>query len=265
MGLYVYCPRKSTGAFELARALDAKRLRKFDGLSFWDKTTRFDPEEGSTIVCWGTALPPIDGLRVLNSMEIQLDKYQQWVKLSRVVLSPRMSKPDSYRGERYYRESGYVPRSSYHTGGLDLLGMGKTVRADYYTFKENFTNEYRIHSFNGRSIRAGQKVPREGFTPVSEADWKPNSNLLHPWVRSYDGGWKISYNEFSSTPLMREIAHKAVKTLGLTFGAVDLAQRPNGDLVVLEVNTAPGIEGNTLNVYARAVKRWVERTDPEGV
>lgn len=263
MGIYVYCPRRSTGAFELAAALGAVRLKRFDGMDFWTKKDRFSPEEGSAIVCWGTSLPALDGLRVLNSMDMPLDKFQQWELLVRSrIPSPRMTKPDGYHSVEAFRNSGYVARSNSHTGGLDLLTT--LTKPDYYSLKETFTREFRIHSFAGRSIRAGNKIPREGFTTCSEENWKINSNLLHPWVRSYDGGWKISYEGFASTPAMRELAHKAVKALGLTFGAVDIAQRPDGTLVVLECNTAPGIEGNSLGTYVRAIQRWEKKDEVEG-
>lgn len=260
--VYVYCPRRSTSAFDLAEALGAERLRRFDGLDFWNKGKRFSPAEDSVIVCWGTSLPELDGIRVLNNMEAPLNKYQEWEKLVLArIPSPKMTKSDGFHGVAAYKRSGYVGRTFNHTGGLDILE--KTEAPDYFTFKEIFTQEYRIHSFNGKSIRAGKKIPREGFTPVeTEADWKPG--LLHPWVRSYDGGWKISYETFASTADMRMLAHKAVKALGLTFGAVDMAQRPDGSLVVLEVNTAPGIEGNTLNTYVRAISKWVKQDETEG-
>lgn len=140
----------------------------------------------------------------------------------------------------------WVPRRFNHTGGLDLLNLAQTGQnPDFWAKKETFVNEYRIHSFNGRSIRAGQKVPREGMTP-------------HAWVRSFDGGWRISYDGFESTRIMRDLSAAAVTALGLQFGAVDLAMKADGTYVVLEVNRAPGLEGGTVLSYAQAIRTMLD-------
>jgi len=147
----------------------------------------------------------------------------------------------------------WLARRNNHVGGNDLLTP--TQQADYYSKKEPFVNEYRVHSFFGKSLRAGRKIHR---TPQSET---PFNGTPHPWVRSWDGGWQISYaDEFAEgnrKQAIRDIAHAAVRALGLNFGAVDIGQLANGTLVVLEVNRAPGVEGGTTEAYARAVRRWV--------
>lgn len=71
----------------------------------------------------------------------------------------------------------------------------------------------------------------------------------HPWVRSHRLGWKLSYIGGISD-LGKQIARNAVRALHLDFGAVDIGIRNNGDPFVLEVNTCPGLEGGTLDMYA---------------
>lgn len=136
----------------------------------------------------------------------------------------------------------WVARLRNHVGGNDLLNPPNTP--EYYAKKETFTNEYRIHSFRGHSIRAGKKAPREGVQQ-------------HAWVRSWDGGWRILYDGVSAKQAQRNIAHEAVKALGLDFGAVDIGERADGTLVVLEVNRAPGIEGGTVEKYSEAIQKWI--------
>ncbi len=256
--MYVYCPRKSTGALELVKALGARRLRDFDGKTFWDKKRKFRLSEGDVVVCWGAQIPEIEGVRILNCLENPINKLKEIQLLSDHGV-PTVGVSLSDRSNPKYGVK-MVPRSIYHTGGTDLLGLGGR-RTDYWVTKENFESEYRVHSFNQRSIRAGIKVVRDGFTQVQEGQWKPNANLAHPWVRSFDGGWRIKYDGFSSGAVngLRNVAHQAVKALGLTFGAVDIGRRASdGTLVVLEVNTAPGVEGGTLEAYKKAITKWVE-------
>jgi glutathione synthase/RimK-type ligase-like ATP-grasp enzyme len=133
-------------------------------------------------------------------------------------------------------------------GGNDLLRfeeaqrMGYSINIDYWVKREHLTEEYRVHVFDGASIRAGVKIPRAGVSP-------------HEWIRSWDGGWMISYEGVSNAH--RNLAKKAVESLGLIFGAVDIGRKADGSLIVLEVNRAPGLEGNTINAYANAIVRYL--------
>jgi hypothetical protein len=141
----------------------------------------------------------------------------------------------------------WLPRANSHVGGNDLL-RANLISPDFWVKKEDLTDEFRIHSFQGRSIRAGQKVQRT----------RPDGTPAHPWIRSFDAGWVLQYDGFSSTEGARALAAKAVESLGLQFGAVDLAQRRDGTLIVLEVNRAPGIEGGTIQAYVKAIQRLLE-------
>lgn len=150
------------------------------------------------------------------------------------------------------RDTGeWVGRMFSHVGGDDLLAPPATP--DYFSRKLTFTQEYRVHSFDGRSIRAGRKVLRDGYSTTPGAGLLPASS----WIRSLDGGWRINYDGFESTRVMRELAASAVNALGLNFGAVDLGQLANGTFVVLEVNRAPGLEGGSVESYGAAVNRYI--------
>lgn len=147
----------------------------------------------------------------------------------------------------------WVGRDFNHTGGTDLLNP--PANPDYWVKRVQLVKEYRIHSFGGRSIRAGVKTLRDGFRlPDSPAN--RNGANASPWVRSYDGGWKIDYNDFKSKAAMRELAASAVKALGLDFGAVDIGEKADRSLIVLEVNRAPGLEGGTVNAYSGAIEQF---------
>lgn len=136
----------------------------------------------------------------------------------------------------------WLARVKDHVGGADLLNPPPA--AEYWVKKENIVEEIRVHSFLGKSIRAGIKKPRPGAQQ-------------HAWIRSYDGGWSIIYDGFESKKAQRELAHSAVKALGLDFGAVDLGKTAEGRWIVLEVNRAPGLEGGSVTTYATAIKAWM--------
>ena len=136
----------------------------------------------------------------------------------------------------------WLPRLNNHVGGNDLLN--RPARADFFAKKIELVREFRIHSFLGRSIRAGQKVEREGMT-------------VHPWIRSFDAGWKILYDGVTARQNHRELAHNACRALNLEFGAVDIGEKADGSLVVLECNRAPGLADGTVQRYAGAIQRWI--------
>ena len=140
----------------------------------------------------------------------------------------------------------WLARMNDHVGGNDLLQV--PTQPDYYSKKETFVKEFRIHSLAGKSIRAGVKAPR---TDAAFAGQTP-----HEWIRSWDGGWRIRYDGVSSKQKHRDLAHAAVAALGLQFGAVDIGERADGTLVVLECNRAPGLAEGTAAIYAQAIRNW---------
>lgn len=146
----------------------------------------------------------------------------------------------------------WLPRLSNHIGGNDLLNPPAVP--DFFVKRENLLTEYRIHSFKGRSIRAGVKAPRDRYA-VNTAD--ATMPVAHPWIRSWDGGWRIRYDGVSSKQRHRELAHAATEALGLDFGAVDIGERLDGSLIVLEVNRAPGIVDGTIDCYMKAIQEWI--------
>lgn len=296
MSIYVYRTRPSTGARQLAEALDGKRIRQKENM---ERLAR----PGDTVVCWGEAFTK-PGVTVLNGgafrsklsdIEVLTAAGVRTVQAlrNRPTISeaaredpvsaaysaflqtvndwPTDTPPNLLRGpvtaesiralrdalghfERATMIAPPVPvttpdplwvgRSNNHVGGLDLLTPPATP--DYYVKRENITEEYRLHVFDGKSIRAGKKAPRTGV---------PNPSN---WIRSFDGGWKIVYDRYESTTAQRNLAASAVRALGLTFGAVDLGLLADGNLITLEVNRAPGLEGGTIEAYARAIERWEE-------
>lgn len=141
----------------------------------------------------------------------------------------------------------WLGRRFHHVGGKDLLGLNRQP-PQYFALKEDIVEEFRIHSFKGKSIRAGKKVIREDVP----------ANRRHAWIRSWDGGWRMAYEGVRGNPELRNLAHAAVTALGLDFGAVDIGKRRNGTFFVLEVNRAPGIEAGTVTKYKEAIQEWMQ-------
>ncbi len=232
MPTLVYRRRGSTGAASLADALGGERFR---GLKI---PIEKKAKDGDIIICWGeTFIPANARVRVLNGAPIQ-SKFSDAVTLNKKGI------PSIEVAQGNPHQEGWIPRNLFHSGGTDLLRPG-TERIGYWVKKEELGLEVRIHSFLGKSIRAGVKVPREGVQP-------------HPWIRTWEGGWRLSYDGRTARERHRSLAHQALTALGLDFGAVDIGEKADGTCVVLEVNRAPGLEGRTIDAYATAISGWIE-------
>lgn len=101
--------------------------------------------------------------------------------------------------------------------------------------------EYRVHVVNGEVIDVRRKVARDSD---SIKNWK---------VRSHGNGFIFQKGNISPHPQVLEQALKAIEKSGLTFGAVDVIWNEfRGKAYVLEINTAPGLEGSTVDEYVKA-------------
>lgn len=81
------------------------------------------------------------------------------------------------------------------------------------------------------------------------------------FIRTHANGWIFS-REAEVLPGTTELAKRAMHAIGLHFGAVDILAKPMGgaggtawDCRVGEVNTAPGLEGQTLEFFKSGLFR----------
>ncbi|MGL5016399.1 MAG: ATP-grasp domain-containing protein, partial [Bacteroidales bacterium] len=100
--------------------------------------------------------------------------------------------------------------------------------------------EFRIHVMNGTVTYVQQKKRADG------AQERPEYSNV---VRNYHTGWIYASSDVRPNDAALRAAVDAVAALGLDFGAVDVITRRD-DAWVLEVNTAPGLQGTNLSTYA---------------
>jgi hypothetical protein len=131
-----------------------------------------------------------------------------------------------------------------HSGdGIIIVEKGDQVPvAPLYTkyiFKEK---EFRVHVVAGAVVDTQRKIRDPEREPT---DWK---------VRSYDNGFIYVRNGIPGDVLRDTLACSATEALELDFGAVDIIQDKKDNYYVLEINTAPGLEGQTVERYAEAFR-----------
>lgn len=117
-----------------------------------------------------------------------------------------------------------------------MRGTRKKKAATHFMEYVESDREYRVHVFQGKSIRISEKVFNED---KSYTTGKPGSIKL---------------------ARVRDAAKLAVQSVGLDFGAVDVLARgeDNAEVWVLEVNSAPGLGGSMPRLYGETFRKWKE-------
>jgi len=134
-------------------------------------------------------------------------------------------------------------RSSEGKGIVVAETAEQLVNAPLYTKYVPKKEEYRVHVLDGEVIDVQMKRKRRGFEDERNTRIR---NLANGYVFCRDG-----INEPTE---LRSLAIKATRSLGYKLGAVDIAYNVKKDnLVVLEVNANPGMQGTTLENYSDCI------------
>lgn len=132
--------------------------------------------------------------------------------------------------------------------GEDDLSM---PHAPLYTRGFNKTHEYRVHVAFGEVIDYSKKKKRNEL----DAD---------PYIKNSANGWVFCREGVPLPDKVKSACIRAVSALGLDFAALDVLYKERDDEArILELNTAPGIEGTTLTRYSEAFKNYINRYYPE--
>lgn len=112
--------------------------------------------------------------------------------------------------------------------------------APLYTKYVPKKEEYRVHVFRGNVIFVQRKA-RKKEVPDENVNWK---------VRNLNGGFIFTNGGVAVPDGCNQLCISAVRSLALDFGAVDVIyNEKQNKYYVLEVNTAPGLTGKTLEAY----------------
>ena len=136
-----------------------------------------------------------------------------------------------------------------HIYGNDQFDRGVDMpRCQLYTRYVKKAAEFRIHFMGGVVFDAQRKIK----DPDREVrDWK---------VRSHDNGFIFVRENVNIPEDVLVQATACFERSGLDFGAVDVIwNEREGQAYVLEINTAPGLTGTTLENYSRAFRNILQQ------
>lgn len=240
----------SQGAKNLAGGLDAKRIR--------DKNSKFKGRLNKQVINWGASEAPPEVMKctvinnptdVVNAAN-KLVAFQMMRQAGGINIPPFTESRDEAIG---WTNNGHVAvcRTKLRGHSGDGIVIAETpdevVEAPLYTQYIKKAEEYRIHVVNGEVIDRQRKARRLAEENVN---WR---------VRNHANGFVFQRNDIVIPDGVEEQAIRTVAALGLDFGAVDLIYNAKqGKAYVLEVNTAPGLEGSTVEGYVRAFQKMEE-------
>lgn len=230
----------------LAEALGSKRIKH--------NRSNYRHRRGDLVINWGSGeLPPnINKDRVLNTpaaINLVADKLQFFRRFKDTGLTPQYweNVNDAMAWLKQGRNRIVVARTVLrgHSGaGIQLVRDGDTPpAARLYTAYTPKTDEYRVHFFGGRSIFVQRKA-RARDVPDDKVNWR---------IRNHANGFIFAHQNLEVPAAVTRIAEQAIHRLPLFFGAIDIIYSDKTDTaLVLEVNSAPGLEGTTLEKYKEA-------------
>lgn len=112
-----------------------------------------------------------------------------------------------------------------------------------YTKYKKKKREFRVHIYKDTVVSVTEKRRRAGF--AGERDTR---------IRNLANGYVFCQTVADEPTGLRALALAASKVSPSDFKGVDLAYNErNNDLFVIEVNSAPGIQGSNINAYVNAI------------
>jgi glutathione synthase/RimK-type ligase-like ATP-grasp enzyme len=171
------------------------------------------------------------GIKVCD-FTTDIEQAKEWIENDRWVLCRTLLRSNSGKGIVIAKE------------------LEQLVTAPLYTKYIRKSKEYRVHVFKGEVIDFVEKKKRSGYNEDTPG--------FNKYIRSYEQGWVMVKDGVTLPDSIKEQSISAVNALGLDFGAVDVVVSSyDNTSYVLEINTAPGLQGRTVVSYKRAIERWL--------
>lgn len=253
MFIFTHNPN-SQGAKELKDGLGIRRIK--------NEGSAFRGGKDKLVINWGSAnlTDEVNRSKVLNSekaVAIASDKLRTFDVLSKKKVSIPDWTTDAKVAMQWVADGATVVARTVLRGssGAGIVLMDKDdiksfTKAPLYTKYVPKKEEFRIHVMRGKVISEQKKALRNGWI---EEHGPPNYK-----VRNLDNGFVYVRNNINIPDSARKEAIAAVDAVGLDFGAVDVIYNQKQDRsYVLEINTAPGLEGQTVDDYVKGFKQYV--------
>lgn len=245
----------SEGAKELASAMKVKRIKH--------ENSKYKGSKKKIVINWGSSQLPdeVSKSKVINSPEA-VAKCTNKLRFFEALAGKGVSIPDwtnDYdQAVKWVADGKMVCARTVLSGhsatGLVLMHKDdpKTfVKAQLYTKYVPKKDEYRVHVINKRVVDVQRKALRNGFLEEHGAD---NVNYK---IRNLANGFVYVRQGVNAPKQVLDQALNAMNIIGLDFGAVDVIYNDKqGTAYVLEINSAPGLEGTSIDNYVKGLSEF---------
>jgi glutathione synthase/RimK-type ligase-like ATP-grasp enzyme len=223
-------------------------------------TGLYRPRTSDVIINWGNSTIPnwftspnlIGVLNRPNNVARATNKLDTFNSLSMVGVSTPLFTRDMNLARTWIEDGDTVmcrTRLNAHSGeGIVIANsLDSLVPAPLYTRYKKKRSEYRVHVFMGRVIDIQEK------RRLVNVDFDTQAAL----VRSHANGWVFCRDNINPPEFLETQAILSMNALGLDFGAVDIIyNQREATCYTLEINTAVGLEGRTLEIYKDAILNY---------
>ena len=235
----------SVSAKRLARALGILRVQ-----------SSYNAKRSDVIINWGSSMPPhfrwmeqdLNKPHAIGLASNKLNTFLEFRNTGFIHVPDWTTNPQEAQHLLNLGTKVYCRKllSSHSGNGIVVCNDGdKLAIAPLYTFHTKHKDEYRVHIFKGKVLDVQKKKRKLGFNGSSSG------------IRNHSSGWIYARSDVAIPDMLCPIAIQAVNLLGLDFGAVDIGHKVNDNkFFVFEVNTAPGLEGSTLDKYTKAIYNY---------
>ena len=233
--------RVSNSAKALAEFLDIKRLKL--------RNSAFRPRSTDYIVNWGvvTPLPRATYINPLSAVATAACK----LKTFKALQQAEVATPKFYTTlDEAEPTTMLVARTTLtgHSGeGIHVATTQEQIQAPLYSEFINKKYEYRAIVCANTVVDFKQKLKKR--------DWEPERDK---YVWNHDNGYVFARNDVRKPEQIDTLAIAAMQALNLTYGAVDIIEDRQGNLYILEINTAFGLENTTIGLFGNKLKEHIQ-------
>lgn len=237
--LYSYNPN-SVGAKSLAAGVNLRRIKH--------NKSRFKGQ-GKVVLNWGATQLPYEVLQasVLNkpgAVEAASNKLKFFELAHETGHLPAHTVQKEVAIKWLREGKSVVCRTILNgSGGRGIVLVDdeeKLIDAPLYVQYVKKKEEYRIHFWNDKAFDFQRKARRLDH---NNPNWR---------IRNHNNGFIFQRQGVELPDGMEAAASEVFGKLGLDFGAIDtIYNEQESKTYVLEVNTAPGLEGQTLDSYIK--------------
>lgn len=206
---------------------------------------RYKRRPSDKIIAWGPTAPcPHTNADQEAAKVIASDKLKSFQRFSEAGVSCPEWTTDKEVARSWNKTIVARTLLRSHSGkGIIMVEPGEEIpHAKLYVQYKKKKHEYRVHVFQSTVIDVTQKKRRAGFE---------NRNNQ---IRNHQNGWVYCRDGIVLPEGIGNLALSACSSIGLNSGAVDIIwNEKENKCYVLEINTAPGIEGTTCKKYSSKI------------